>query len=783
MTVTATKFTPEVLLSAPRRSSGVPNSTGTHALYTVSQYSFESHAKSYAIKVLDLKTGSSTVLYENPAYTEPTWISEKSFVFVHNRDNNAGTRLMLADVTRPGAEYRAAWSKDTGEADHWRVPVCSHSPQEISSFKGLIANIKVKDIGGGTIAFACTAPTTPSGELYDPVADGEEKKKTSFSSAKVYSSLFVRHWDSYVGENKNAVWYGALKKTKKGSEGKTEGEGASEGESKGENESYELQKPGLVNALAGTRLECPVPNFGGAGDYDIGPAGLVFVSKDPDLNPALWTKTDLYYVPLRTFTEAAPPRPPQLVPTGALQGYTGSPVFSHGGSAVAFKRMRHRQYESDKWRLLLLPDVAGNDLANVQEFYATDDGEGGWDLRPETIVWSNDDSELYVTAEKEGRSALFKLPSRPLEAAKALPRQLTRDGTVGDFFNLTTAPKTDGSNSNGSSKGDERLFLNASSLVESSAYAILDPRSSESESGGKDAFPEMQVVSSSSKGGRSFGLSQSQFDEFWFDGAGGEYRCHALVMKPSSFDPEKKYPLAFLIHGGPQGAWGESWSTRWNPAIFAEQGYVVVMPNPTGSTGYGQALTDGIATEWGGRPYNDLVNCFEHIEGHLPYVDTHNAVALGASYGGYMINWIQGQPLGRRFKALVCHDGIFSTMSDWATEELFFVVHDMGGTLWEARDRYERWDPAAHTGNWQTPQLVVHSELDYRLPISEGLAAFNVLQARGVPSRLVVFPDENHWVLKPENSLVWHKEVLGWINKYTGLDTSGLAEDAKRLAL
>lgn len=326
----------------------------------------------------------------------------------------------------------------------------------------------------------------------------------------------MRHWDSYVGENKSAVWYGALKKK--------EEDGAT----------YELQKPGLVNALAGTRLECPVPNFGGAGDYDIGPAGLVFLSKDPELNPALWTKTDLYYVPLQTFTEEKAPLP-QVVKTGKLQGYTGSPVFSHGGKSVAFKRMRHRQYESDKWRLLLLPDIT--DLSNVQEFYATDDGEGGWDLRPETIVWSNDDSELYVTAEKEGRSLLFKLPSRPLEAT-GLPQPLTRQGTVGDFFNLTAGGH------------DDRLFLNASSLVESSSYAILDPKSES---------PEAYVVSSSSKAGRSFGLSQRQFDEFWFDGAGRDYKCHALVMKPSTFDPEKKYPLAFLIHGGPQGAWGESW--------------------------------------------------------------------------------------------------------------------------------------------------------------------------------------------------------------------------------
>ena len=400
------------------------------------------------------------------------------------------------------------------------------SPKEISSLKGLIANIKTKDIGGGTVAFACTAPTTPSGELHDPAA--EEKPH---SSARVYTGLFVRHWDAYVGENKSAVWYGAL--------GRKEGGGGG----------YELREPGLVNALAGTRLECPVPNFGGAGDYDIGPAGLVFLSKDPDLNPALFTKTDLYYVPLRTFTEAEPPAP-QVVRTGALQGYAGNPVFSHDGRRVAFKRMRSRQYESDKWRLLLLPDVA--DLSNVQEFYGTGDGgDGGWDLRPEAVVWSRDDRELYVTAEKEGRVLVFGLPSDPREAeARGLPRQLTSKGSVGNLFTLASA---DGAGA----AAEAKLLLSTSSLVESSAYTVLDPRS-----GGDGALAEPAVVSSSAKGGKSFGLSPDQVDGFWFDGAGRGYKCHALVMKPSAFDPAKKYPLAFLIHGGPQGAWGESWYVR-----------------------------------------------------------------------------------------------------------------------------------------------------------------------------------------------------------------------------
>ncbi|GAP87371.1 putative prolyl oligopeptidase [Rosellinia necatrix] len=707
MTILATKFTPEVLLSAPRRSPAVPNSAGKLALYTVSQYSFETHSKKYAFKLLDISSGHSTELFDDPAYSEPTWISEHDFAFVKKADDHSAVSYLMT-----------ANALDIGAGAH-----------VIQSFKCSISNLKAKDIGSGIVALALTAPTTSSGDMHDAL-----NEKKPHSTARVYSSLFARHWDTWVSKHRDAVFYGALQKDE------TSGK-------------YQLQGSGFVNALAGTKLECPVPTFGGAADFDIGKKGLVFLSKDPEINPALWTKTDVYYVPLKTFTEEKPPAP-QVVKTGQLQGYSGSPTFSHDGNRLAFTRMRHKQYESDKTRLLLIPDI--DDLSNVQEFYKTDNGDGGWDLRPESIVWSNNDSELYVTAEEKGRQLVFKLPSSPLDATE-LPQPLTKDGAVGNISNLSSS--------------DNRLFLTSSSLVDNSSYTILDPDS-------KDRL----LVSSASKEGKTLGLSRSQFDEFWFEGD-GDYQGHALVVKPSNFDPTKKYPLAFLIHGGPQGAWGDSWSTRWNPAIFAEQGYVAVMPNPTGSTGYGQQYVDDIALNWGGRPYNDLVNCFEHIAKNISYIDTSNAVALGASYGGFMINWIQGHPLGRKFKALVCHDGIFSTLSDWSSEELFFIMHDMGGTPWENRGHYEKWDPAAFVGEWATPQLVIHSELDYRLPISEGLAAFNALQTRGVPSKFLTFPDENHWVLKPENSLVWHKEVLGWINKYTGLDTTGLSSGVDDLSL
>ena len=537
----------------------------------------------------------------------------------------------------------------------------------------------------------------------------------------VYDKLFARHWDSWSTENQPSLWYGLLMRT---SDAVT---------------AWSLHPSGLINLLVGTPLHCPVPPFGGTGDFDVSEHGIAFVAKDPELCLAKYTKSDLYYVKLDSFCEK-PPGKPQMVKTGKLRGYSSAPTFSPCGKKLAFARMKSDQYESDKPRLLMISDL--RDLSEAKEFFKGEDEKGGWDARPESIMWSHDGEELYVSAERQGRTVLWKLKSSPAKASK-LPEAIFSDGSLVDARVL----------------GDSGLLLvSSNSMIEPSCYSTLDPKTG-----------SRHIVSSASKNGRSLGLAPSQRTDFWYEGAKG-YPVHALVMLPTNFNPKKKYPLAMLIHGGPQGAWQDSWSTRWNPAVFAEQGYVAVMPNITGSTGYGQAHVDGVALHWGGTPYDDLEACFSHIENTFPHMDTTRAVALGASYGGYMINWIQGHPLGRKLRALVCHDGVFSTLNQWSTDELFFPMHDFGGTLWEQRGNYERWDPARFTGEWDTPMLVVHNELDYRLPVGEGLAMFNVLQARGVESRFVCFPDENHWVLKPENSLVWHREVLGWINKFSGLE-------------
>ena len=206
-----------------------------------------------------------------------------------------------------------------------------------------------------------------------------------------------------------------------------------------------------------------------------------------------------------------------------------------------------------------------------------------------------------------------------------------------------------------------------------------------------------------------------------------------------------------------------------NPLVFAEQGYVVILPDPTGSTGYGQHFTDSIKDQWGGRPYNDLVNGFNYVKNNLHFVDTQRSVALGASYGGYMMAWIQGQQLAKEFKALVCHDGSFNLPAQLASDEQYFPNREFGGPATDASHGWEKWSPHHHIANWTTPMLVIHNELDYRLPISDGLAMFNVLQERQIKSRFLSFPNENHWVLKEENSLVWHTVVLNWINSFVDL--------------
>ena len=433
-----------------------------------------------------------------------------------------------------------------------------------------------------------------------------------------------------------------------------------------------------------------MPAFGGSDHYDLSGTGIIFVAKDPAVNPATNTKCDLYYVPIADFS-ASPRDLPQRAATDGLEGAASSPVFSPQGRGAVFLKMKQNGYESDKNRVILVPDLSK--LTATTEVMSSEDGKGLWDRSPGGVRWSNNGKVLYIEAEEHGRGLLFQLPVpvSPIDLDR-LPEPVTTSGYLSDARSLSV---------NSSS-----LFVSSTNLVDNSIYTIVDPANPSSS----------RQLSSNSRDGSSFSLSKDQVSEIWFQGA-GEQKVHAWVVRPSNFSSGQRYPLAYLIHGGPQGAWGDQWSTRWNPAVFAEQGYVVVTPNPTGSTGYGQAFCDAIKESWGGLPYQDLVNGFNYIKENLTYVDTDRAVALGASYGGFMMNWMEGHALGREFKALVCHDGVFSMENQMSSDEQWFPNHDLGGPYYENMEAWQKWDPARFTGNWNTPMLVIHNELDYRLPI------------------------------------------------------------------
>ena len=273
-------------------------------------------------------------------------------------------------------------------------------------------------------------------------------------------------------------------------------------------------------------------------------------------------------------------------------------------------------------------------------------------------------------------------------------------------------------------------------------------------------------------------LDLPKMESFWFTAADGT-KLQGFLIRPPGFDAAKKYPVKFLIHGGPQGAWGDDWSYRWNAELFAANGYVVVMINPRGSTGYGQAIVEGVSGDWGGKPFTDLMTGLDYAEQHYPFIDKNRECALGASYGGFMANWILGHT--DRFKCIVSHDGMFNAESAFGTtEEDWFNICEFktpgsqGGHPWDyygkpdSENPFRKFSPSTYAKNFKTPTLVVHGQLDYRLDLSEGLQLFDTLQLEGVPSKMLYFPDEGHWVLKPQNSQLWYKTVNDWVDQWTG---------------
>ncbi|MFO7565408.1 MAG: S9 family peptidase [Enhygromyxa sp.] len=480
-------------------------------------------------------------------------------------------------------------------------------------------------------------------------------------------------------------------------------------------------EPGTKQATLVSRgLDADVPSkpFGGAEEFRFTPdgQGLVFAARDAGGGPGEpWsTNFDLFYAPIDG--SAAPLRLTQN------PAWDTHPRFSADGKQLLYLAMARPGYESDRFVLTSLSWTGAGVEGEPRAV------SGDWD-RSITSFEIGADGTVYASAQELGYKRLFSLDERG-EA-----RALSETGTVGGF-----------------TLGSDQIVFVRHDLLHPAELHAMDIKGTAPAATALSHHNDALIARA----------RVGEAEQFQFPGWRGE-TVHGWVVKPVDFDPGKSYPVAFLIHGGPQGSFGDQFHFRWNPQTYAGAGWATIMIDFHGSTGYGQAFTDSIAGDWGGKPLEDLQKGLAFALERYAWLDGDRVCALGASYGGFMINWIAGN-WPDRFRCLVNHDGIFDQrMMYYATEELWFPEWEHGAPEFEDPAAYARFNPADHVGKWRTPMLVVHGSLDYRVPVEQGLATFTALQRRGIESRFLHFPDENHWVLSPANSKLWHDEVLRWL--------------------
>ena len=475
---------------------------------------------------------------------------------------------------------------------------------------------------------------------------------------------------------------------------------------------------GPVDVTHALDADVPSKPFGDAEEYTFTPDGreLVFAARVAGTGEPWSTNFDLFAAPV---DGAAPPR--NLTPDNPA--WDTGPVFSPDGKTLAYRAMKRPGYEADRFAVMTRtwPEGQAKELAPT------------WDRSADELLFSADGEQLFVSAQELRQTKLFAFDL----AAAGPPRTLVADGAVSQLRRA----------------GDRLLFLHNSLAAPDEIHSIdltgADPRKHTDVNRDRLALARTGEVV-----------------PLEFTGADKD-TVRGLIVKPVDFDPAKKYPIAFLIHGGPQGSFGNRWSFRWHPQTYAGAGHAVIMIDFHGSTGYGQAFTDAIQDDWGGKPLQDLRAGLAAALQQHPWLDQSRACALGASYGGFMVNWIASQ-WQDAFKCLVNHDGVFDNrMMYFATEELWFSEWEHRGTYFEQEKRHELHNPVNYVDQWRLPMLVIHGGLDYRIPETQGIATFTALQRRGVPSEFLYFPDENHWVLKPANSLVWHETVQAWLARWT----------------
>lgn len=479
---------------------------------------------------------------------------------------------------------------------------------------------------------------------------------------------------------------------------------------------FDLESGNYTNLTEGSQEDVPPLALGSSNDYNFSTDGSeIAFTINPDFTSAISTNNEIFLLSLTS------PKTPKLISTS--KGNDCQPVYSPDGEYIAWTMMERAGFEADKKNLILFDRTSGNTKILTNEI----------DRSVEEFIWSLDSKFIYFTAQNGIYSSIYRLNVETAET------ELFYKENYNTNIQL-------------SENGKNLFFLKQRSDLPAEIFSISTD--------GKNTLQQVTFINKELLAK----LEMNSVETFWSDGAEGQ-KVQSILVKPPFFDPGKKYPMLFLIHGGPQGAWEDNFHYRWNLQMFAGAGYIVVATNPRGSTGYGQKFTDEISGDWGGKVYIDLMNAYEYAINNFSFIDKKNTFAAGASYGGYMINWIAGHT--DRFNALVSHDGVFNLESMWGTtEEIWFPEWENGGTPWQNRELYKKWSPHYFIQNCKTPVLIVQGGYDFRVPEEQAFQLFSSLQRLGIESKLLYFPDETHFVSKPQNAKLWWTTIFDWFNKH-----------------
>jgi dipeptidyl aminopeptidase/acylaminoacyl peptidase len=554
-------------------------------------------------------------------------------------------------------------------------------------------------------------------------ADKDTALAASKVKAQVFTHLLYRHWNHYTGDKRSHLFLVSV-------------------------------DTGALRDLTPNDLhDVPPFSLGGGGGFAISPDSkeLAF-TENLDPETAISTNADIFTLDLTN-----PSARPLKVSTSP--GGDFNPAYSPDGKYLAWRSQARNGYEADKFRLLIY-DHRTKRVEELQPKFELEPSTqfAGW---VNELAWELDSRGLYFSSDREGVTDIYQIATNGEANRLRIPR-------IGEISDLHLLPKDKGliavrMNANQPGEVIRIQYFRGRSLPE------IAPGSDDS---GYYDFQGAKIEQITHLNDSLLTeLDMSRPEAFWFKAADGT-KVQGFLVRPPAFDPNKKYPVKFLIHGGPQGHWGDEWSWRWNAELLAANGYVVLMINPRGSTGYGQAFVDGVNGDWGGKPFTDLMLGLDYAEQHYGFIDKSRECALGASYGGYMANWILGHT--DRFRCIVSHDGMFNAESAFgSTEEDWFNQWEFKGNPWDyygkpdSENPFRKWSPSLYAKSFKTPTLVVHGQLDYRLDVSEGFQLFDTLQLLKVPSKMLYFPDEGHWVLKPQNSRLWYKTVNEWVDQWT----------------